>query len=395
MKLRHSRAGGNPSFFSQPHRLGWALLLALPLLASCSTVGYYWQSVSGHLALMQASRPVSQWLDDPATSAPLKSRLELAQRIRQFAARELHLPDNASYQRYADLHRPAAVWNVSAAPELSLKAKNWCFPVAGCVNYKGFFDESAARAEAADLRAQGLEASIYPVPAYSTLGWLNWAGGDPLLNTFIDAPDAELARLIFHELAHQVAYAAGDTDFNESFATAVENMGTQRWLASHASAEARARHELLQARQTQFRALRHALRLELLQAYGEADTADDGEPTQQTSAAGVVDPAQPDPASLRTRRAAKAEAMARFAQRYAALKVEWGGYAGYDASVRRLNNASLSAGASYERWVPAFEALFEAQGQDWPRFYAEVRHLAAQPHAARRQALTSALTSRP
>lgn len=361
--------------------LGWAGVLALPLLSGCSTLGYYWQSVSGHVAMMQAARPVAEVLADPASSEALKARLALAQQIRRYAAQELRLPDNASYQRYADLHRPAAVWNVSAAPELSLKPVRWCFPVAGCVSYKGFFDEAQAQAEAARLRAQGLEVSVYPVPAYSTLGWLNWAGGDPLLNTFIGGPDAELARLIFHELAHQVVYASGDTAFNESFATAVENLGLRRWLADEASADARQQYALRQPRRQQFRALVRDLRQDLQLAYGETAEAEPGqgrEPDEETAA-----------------RAAKAVAHARFAKRYATLKASWGGYAAYDAVAARLNNASLSAGASYERWVPAFEALFDAQGQNWPRFYDEVRRLATLPQDERHRQLASLAIEEP
>ncbi len=393
-------------------RFGFAWLLTLPLLSGCSTLGYYWQSVSGHVALMQAARPVAEVLADPAISAHLKDRLALAQQIRRYAARELYLPDNASYQRYADLHRPAAVWNVSAAPELSLQPVRWCFPVAGCVSYKGFFDEAEAQAEASRLRAQRLEVSVYPVPAYSTLGWLNWAGGDPLLNTFIGGPDAELARLIFHELAHQVVYASGDTAFNESFATAVENLGLRRWLAAEGSAEARQQHALRQPRRQQFRALVRALRQDLQRAYGATEVDADEEASEDVdleAAEGNTQPASPT-IDASAARSAKAAANARFALRYEALKASWrgaswGDYAAYDAAVARLNNASLSAGASYERWVPAFEALFEAQGQDWPRFYAEVRRLAALPKGERRRQLTamaekadpsaSALTSRP
>ncbi len=383
-------------------------LLALPLLSGCSTLGYYWQSVSGHVALMQAARPVAELLADPATNARLKERLALAQQIRRFAAHELALPDNASYQRYADLHRPAAVWNVSAAPELSLKPVRWCFPVAGCVNYKGFFDEDEAQAEASRLRAQGLEVSVYPVPAYSTLGWLNWAGGDPLLNTFIGGPDAELARLIFHELAHQVVYASGDTAFNESFATAVENLGLRRWLAAEGSPEARQQYALRHPRRQQFRALVQGLRQDLQQAYGESETEPDRDDEEGTPGHTLRPSPSEDPDTAKTAghaRAAKAAALARFALRYEALKASWGGYAAYDVTAGRLNNASLSAGANYERWVPAFEALFEACGQDWPRFYAEVHRMAALPIKTRREQLTamgekarpstSALTSRP
>jgi len=216
--------------------------LAALCLGGCANLGYYWQSASGHLALMNASRPVNEWLADTATPDTLKARLALSQRIRDFAATELHLPDNPSYRRYADLKRRAAVWNVVAAPPYSLTLHTWCFPVTGCVGYRGYFKEADARAEAARLSALGLEASVYGVPAYSTLGWMNWAGGDPLLNTFMHYPEGELARLIFHELAHQVVYAKDDTMFNESFATAVERLGGARWLAAHASDAARAEY---------------------------------------------------------------------------------------------------------------------------------------------------------
>ncbi len=133
--------------------------------------------------------------------------------------------------------RPS-VWNVVATPELSLKLKTWCFPVMGCVGYRGYFDKAGADALAAELRAQGLEVDVYGVPAYSTLGWTNWMGGDPLLSTFIGlARRAKLARLVFHELAHQVAYASDDTAFNESFAVAVERIGGNRWLAQEGDAQ--------------------------------------------------------------------------------------------------------------------------------------------------------------
>ena len=193
-----------------------ALLAAawLPGLSGCASLGYYWQSVSGHLQLMNAARPVQDWLGETGTPEKLKARLELAQRIRSFAVSELRLPENAGYRRYADLRRSAAVWNVVAAPALSLTLKTWCFPVAGCVGYRGYFDEQQARAEAARLQAQGLDVHVHGVPAYSTLGWMNWAGGDPLLSTFVGYPEGALASVIFHELAHQVVYAKDDTVFN-------------------------------------------------------------------------------------------------------------------------------------------------------------------------------------
>ena len=202
----------------------------LCLTSGCSSVGYLAQSAGGHLGLLAAARPVGDWLRPDAAPAPIQQRLALTQRMRDFAVTDLALPDNRSYRSYADLKRPAAVWNVVAAPELSLQLKTWCFPLVGCVGYRGYFALADAEAAAARLREEGQEASVYPVPAYSTLGYSEWLGGDPLLSSFILWPEGELARLIFHELSHQVAFAEGDTMFNESFATSVERLGGERWL---------------------------------------------------------------------------------------------------------------------------------------------------------------------
>ena len=330
-------------------------------LSGCGGLGYYWQSVNGHLTVMNAARPVKDWLDDAQTPAPLKTRLALAQRIRRFAVTELKLPDNPSYQRYADLQRSAVVWNVVAAPAFSLTLKTWCFPLAGCVGYRGYFHEPDARAEAAQLAAQGLETSVQAVPAYSTLGWMNWAGGDPLLSTFIRYPEGELARLVFHELAHQVAYAQDDTMFNESFATAVERLGVQRWLdaqAGQSSDGARQAYAAFDARRQQFRALAQDTRRALTAIYEPNKALGHGQHAQA---------------------ALKNIAMQEFRERYAQLKASWDGYAGYDPWVARANNASFGAQAAYDGLVPGFEALFEREGRDWPRFYSAVQRLAGLP----------------
>jgi len=373
-----------------------ALLLAgalagLSALSGCSTLGYYWQSATGHLALMHAARPVDAWLQDPATPDPLKARLAQAQQMRRFAATELHLPDNPSYQRYADLQRPAAVWNVVAAPELSLQLRQWCFPVAGCVGYKGYFDRAAADAEAAQLRAQGLEVSVQPVPAYSTLGWSNWAGGDPLLNTFIGYPEGALARLLFHELAHQRVYVAGDMRFNESFATAVEQLGGARWLAVHGNPATQAADALAQTRRRQFRALTLDLQQTLRRIYAEAPDGDDSEDRQEhKDRQHAVSAAAATPEQTEARRLLKSAALKDFARRYAELKAGWGGYAGYDRWADNVNNATLGAMSAYDALVPGFEALFEKSDRDWPRFYAAVQQLAQMPKAARHEALRAA-----
>jgi len=289
----------------------------------------------------------------------------LSQRIRAFAVTELKLPDNPSYHRYADLHRVAVVWNVVAAPPYSLTLRQWCFPVTGCVGYRGYFDEAQARAERDRQLAEGYESSVYPVPAYSTLGWMNWAGGDPLLNTFINYPEGELARLIFHELAHQVVYARDDTMFNESFATAVERLGSSRWLAEQASAAARDEYAQYDARRSEFRALAQATRARLAQAY-EATQGDE-------------------------RDARKQAILREFREAYARLRDRWGGdparFRGYDRWVESANNASFGAQAAYDELVPGFEALFVREGRDWSHFYDAAKRLAALPKTQRHQLL--------
>ena len=341
------------------------LLLAL-LLGGCADTRYYGQSVTGHFQLMRAARPIDDWLADPNAAAALKQRLRLAQGIRRFAVTELHLPDNASYQRYADLQRRHVVWNVVATTEFSLTLKTWCFPVAGCVGYRGYFSASDAQAEAQALRAQGLEASVYGVPAYSTLGWMNWLGGDPLLNTFIHYPEGEVARLVFHELSHQVLYVPDDTVFNESFATAVERLGGALWLQHQASPAARADYAAFDVRRQQFRALTRATRARLAEIYKENDPLAHVDKTQL---------------------AMKLEAMQAFKDAYATLKTRWGGYSGYDAWVAQANNAAFGAQAAYDDLVPGFEALFAREGRDWPRFYDAVRLLAKRPREERVQQL--------
>ena len=334
--------------------------LAGLLLGSCTTLSYYAQAVHGHMSLMQAARPIDDWLRDDATGAPLRDRLLHAREIRRFASDELALPDNDSYKRYADIGRSAVVWNVFATPELSMQLKTWCYPVVGCAAYRGYYERARAEAAAAELRVAGYDVGVTPVPAYSTLGWFS----DPLLNTFIESSDADLARLLFHELAHQVVYVSGDTRFNESFATAVERAGVARWLARGANAQATAAYQVREERRAQFIALlrEHRARLEVLYA-------------------GPGDDAQ--------KRAAKVAAFRQLRDDYTRLRdSQWNGWPGFDGFFARdLNNAHLAALAVYTDLVPAFEKLLAAEGNDFVRFYARVKDIAALPGAERQRAL--------
>jgi len=351
-----------------------ATAAAILALAGCASttdnLGYYWQSVRGHLQLLHAAEPIDHWIARPDIPPALRERLQLAQRARAFAVTELGLPDNASYRRYADLRRPAAVWNVVAAPPDALRLHTWCFPLTGCIGYRGYFQKAGAQAEGARLAAQGLEVEVYGVPAYSTLGYLDWMGGDPLLSTFIAWPEGEFVRLLFHELAHQVVYAQGDTLFNESFATAVERLGSARWLATQATPEVRQAFAASEARRGSFRALTRATRARLAEIYAQKEATAPG-----------------DKALL----AMKKEAMQDFRTAYATLRAGWQAppaqLAGYDGWVARANNASFAAQAAYDEWVPAFEALYEQTGRDWQRFYDAVRELAELPQPERHQRL--------
>jgi len=327
---------------------GIGLALVVLLALGCADVGYYRQAVSGQWQLLSLRQPLATVRDDPATPAALRERLSLAGKIREFAVEELGLPDNGSYRSYVDLARPYVVRNVFATPALSLEPEQWCFPVAGCVSYRGYFDEAAAERTAAVLREQGYDVFIGNVPAYSTLGWFS----DPLLNTFIDWQPGRLAELIFHELAHQRLYVAGDTVFNESFATFVGRLGARRFLAEHADAGARDHYERLTRLRDAFLALVMPTRTALAALYGD-DLADEH------------------------KRREKDRLLAELVARYEALKAdEWQGFSGFDRwFYQDLNNAKLASLQAYSRWVPAFQRLYETQGADLERFYLAVEVL--------------------
>ena len=328
-----------------------ALIVATIALAGCDTVGYYAQAIGGQAELWRLARPLEQVIVDPQSSQTLKQRLQLAARIRAFASRELGLPDNGSYRTYADLKRRYVVWNVFAAPELSVQPKQWCFPIAGCVAYKGYFNKTRAEGLAAELARAKLDVFVSGVPAYSLLGYLD----DPLLNTFIHYPAAELARLIFHELAHQVAYARGDTEFNESFAVAVAREGVRRWLLEHGSPDELQAFEQRQQRRSVFYATAEKYRRKLEGIYASA-------------------------ASAESKRAAKADVFSAMAREYAELKRSWGGFNGYDRWLgEHANNATLASIAVYTQQVPAFLGLLAKLGGDLPRFYMRVKQLADLP----------------
>ncbi|HKI63267.1 MAG TPA: aminopeptidase [Burkholderiales bacterium] len=345
-------------------RVRWLALAALLALSGCESLSYYAQAVGGQLEMMHRAQPLADWISDPATPPELRRRLELAARIRGFASRELALPENGSYRSYADLGRPYAVWNVFAAPEFSVKPVESCFPIAGCVAYRGFFAREGAEGYAARKRAEGLDVFAYGVPAYSTLGWFD----DPLLSTFIHYPEWELARLIFHELAHQVVYVKGDTTFNESFAVTVQDEGVRRWLESEGRGTELAAFREAETRKAEFVALIEHTRARLARRYAE-------------------------PLAPAAMRAAKGAEFARLAERYAGLKARWGGYTGFDRLMRDPNNALLASISAYARLVPAFRRELAAAHGDLAAFYSRVKALARLPKAERDAALSSDLSA--
>jgi predicted aminopeptidase len=321
---------------------------AAGLLASCSTLGYYSQAAQGQLELLSDARPIDDWIADPGTSSRLRLRLETARQIRRFAVSEMALPDNNSYKNYASLKRKYVLWNVVATPELSLKPLEWCFPVAGCVNYRGYYSKEAAEEYANGLRAEGDDVEVGGVPAYSTLGWFN----DPLISTFINYPDAELARMIFHELAHQIVYAQGDSQFNESFASTVEEVGVERWMDRFGNQAMRDGYARYKSRKHDFLGMLLKYRKALEQNYALVDRSDS------------------------EKRAVKARLFQELKDEYQVLKGNWGGYAGYDRFFEQpLSNAHLASIATYEDFVPAFRAMLKRDGS-FPRFYNSVKRLA-------------------
>jgi predicted aminopeptidase len=327
----------------------------LLLTGGCSNVGYYWQSVAGQVEIWRRERPIEAVIADPASPQALRERLARVLEIRDFASRELGLPDNRSYRRYAELGRRFVVWNVFAAPEFSVEPVRWCFAFAGCVNYRGYFSEEAARRFAARQAEAGHDVYIGGVAAYSTLGWFP----DPVLDTFVHYPETELARLIFHELAHQVLYVKDDTAFNESFAAVVEQEGVRRWLGRHDDAARRAAFEREGRIRAEFTDLVGRYRARLSALY-------------RTRLA---------PEAMRERKRA---VFAELDADYRKLREAWGGFAGYDEwFARRPNNAQLASVAVYTAHVPAFEALLARERRDLPRFYEAVKELAALPKPER------------
>ena len=322
---------------------GAAVLILLSLaLQGC----YYMQAARGQLEILRKSEPIDEVASATGTPAELARRLQLVEQARDFSVLELGLPDNDSYRSYADIEREFVVWNVFAAPEFSLEPREWCFPVAGCVAYRGYFSEDAARRKARKLRADGLDVSVGGIPAYSTLGRFD----DPVLSTMLRWEDVDLIATMFHELAHQVLYVRDDTTFNESFARVVAEAGVERWL------EAGGQGDQLQDYLSR-------------QAFRERVVA-------------LVESAKRELESLYRTRIAAEEMRRRKEVRLDALAVEL--QSAFEESGRvvpqwvgtDLNNARLASMALYQDRVPEFRQLLDDCEGDLRCFYAAARDLA-------------------
>lgn len=316
-------------------------------LTGCVNLPYYTQAVSGHIDLMRRSQPISTIIADPAADSKLKHNLSRVLLLREFATRELKLPDNKSYTYYADLQRPYAVWNVFAVPEFSFELKTWCFIKAGCVNYRGFFSQEEAERYAETLRNKGYDVFVGGIRAYSTLGWFN----DPVLNTFMGYSEIELASMIFHELAHQVVYVPDDSVFNESFATAVEHEGIARWMAHNGTSAEQVVFDARQERRVIFTELILKYRAQLQVLY-----------------ASNIDMVE--------KRLAKAQIFADLYTAFNQLRTENNKFSSYNQWFAQvMNNARLATVSIYTQLLPEFQALLAQQDGDMTHFFEAVKEI--------------------
>lgn len=352
--MRQSRLGG---------LLIISFIFASGLLSGCQTIHYLGQAIDGQMDLLSRRQPVAELIADPQTPPDLKSRLHLATELLEFAEAELYLPAADQYRTYVSLDRPYVVWNVFAAPEFSLQPRTWCYPVAGCTAYRGYFSEENARRDAQRLIDSGYDVMVGGVAAYSTLGWFN----DPLLSTFINASEPQMAALIFHELAHQLLYVRGDSVFNESFATAVAHEGMRRWYASRGKPDQYHHYMRFYHQKLEMVALISEFRQKLTNLY-----QNDMPPVaKRRQKIGLFRQLRQEFDSRRSER----KRLAAFAH--------W-----FDSS---MNNAKLVSIATYNDYVPAFNHMLKDHQHDLEQFYQQCRSLSAFEPGKRHSALQQML----
>jgi predicted aminopeptidase len=337
-------------------------LLVLFLMSAClqcRSLPYYDQAINGQMEILRNKEPISDLVDNPETPEQLRKKLLFIQGVRNFAAKELHLPVNDHYLSYVALDRRYVVWNVFAAPQFSMTPKTWCFPIVGCVSYRGYFAEEDARRFGESLKQEGYDVFIGGAIAYSTLGWFD----DPILSTFISLSEAGTAALIFHELAHGILYIKDDTAFNESFATAVEQEGLRRWQAyvNDPKGYEKRLHKHRQHRKFTALISKYRARLEALYESDLSSTA---------------------------KREQKAAVFAQMRTEFNILKSDHSGMAAYDAWFNYpLNNAQLISVSTYHNWVPAFGRMLSESGGNLEKFYQKCGQLAKKEPAERNRIL--------
>jgi predicted aminopeptidase len=335
------------------------VILVSVLVSGCSTVEFYSQAVLGQMSILANRKSVEKVVADPKTAPDTRQKLELAMDVTIFASESLGLPVEDSYDSYVDTGRRYVVWNVFAAPELSLAMKSFCYPIAGCVTYRGFFDEADARSFAGSLRDEGYDVFVGGVAAYSTLGWFD----DPILNTFLTRSDVSLAALLFHELAHKVVYVPDDTSFNESFATTVEHVALKHWLAERAASDEFEAYLARESRQKLVITLINGARTELEELYA-TDADDEAKRTAKTA---IIDELRAD---------------------YESMRDGWGEYNEFQFWMEtEINNAKLGTIGNYNDWVESFEAILAEEDGDISRFIERVKTLATEDKAARDEKL--------
>ncbi len=333
-------------------------------LSGCSTVSYYSQSAKGHLSLMVKRKPIAQLLKDDSVSEQRKKELKLVQEIRTYASERLKLPNNGSYTKFVELHRKAVTWNLVVTPKYSMTPSQWCFPIIGCISYKGYFSEHKATSEAKQLAALGYDTFVAESTAYSTLGWFN----DPVVSTMLDHGVLLTAETIFHELAHQRVYHKSDSDFNEAFASAVGQVGTRLWLKEKHPKSLAAYDDYLK-KQQQFIGLLLATTEKLKKLYKIKMSDAETEKKKQAIIKGLK-------------------------LQYTKLKKSWGGYNAYDAWFDKpINNARLALVGVYFQQIPIFVRVLESYHGDFERFYKEMKKLEKYTKEERNQRLKKLIQS--
>lgn len=345
-----------------------SLLACVCLLAQgCGTL-YIMQAANGQYHVLRARQPIDKVLADPHSSPELRAQLVKVQAARAFASSELALPDNKSYRSYADIGRPFIVWNVVATPEFSVQPQQWCFPVAGCVTYRGYFSEARAHAFANELAVRGFDVAVDGVPAYSTLGKF----ADPVLSSMLPYGEDALAATIFHELAHQLLYVRDDSEFNEAFATTIENTGLERWLAHQGEPKRMREFRLEQAYAQQLEEMLRSARQQLMQLYASGKSR----------------------ADMREGKALIFNALGDDIRTFE--MVNGVTYPVYEEWIDKgMNNADLASLATYYDCLPGFMKLLQEAGGDLPRFYAAARRLGDLPRAQRHARLCTSATAPP